>query len=187
MPHSALVLVMLAASLYCADAPRAQPVTGPGFAAVWQELDPPRLAGSGTFTYFGLRVYDAWLWVSPQGLDTRRMDTPFVLELRYARAFSAGSIAQRSIDEIAKLKLGTGEQQAAWLQWMQSHFPDVKGGDKLTGVYMPGTGMKLLHNGQLVAVDTDDAFARAFFSIWLDERTSAPALRTALLQNARRP
>jgi hypothetical protein len=38
-----------------------------------------------------------------------------------------------------------------------------------------------LHNGKLVGDISGDAFAKAFFGIWLDERTSAPKLRSALI------
>jgi hypothetical protein len=156
-------------------------------AAVEQALGTPVLSGSGKFTYWGFHVYDAWLWVGARGLDPKTLDQPFALVLRYARDFAGKDIADRSAEEIAKLGIGSTAQQAAWLTWMHAHIPDVKDGDTLTGLYQQSGGLTLLLNGKRVASNEDLSFARAFFSIWLDERTTGPALRKALLQRASQP
>ncbi len=57
---------------------------------------------------------------------------------------------------------------------------DLAAGDRLTGVFLPGHGMRLYRGDMLQADVADDAFARAFFSIWLDPRARAPDLRTRL-------
>jgi hypothetical protein len=61
-------------------------------------------------------------------------------------------------------------------------FPDVEKGRKLAGVNLPGTGARFYFDGQLLGSIDDPAFARAFFAIWLDERTKAPQLRESLLK-----
>jgi hypothetical protein len=64
---------------------------------------------------------------------------------------------------------------------MRALFPDVAAGDSLSGLYLPGRGARFFHNGEPLGEIDDAQFARAFFSIWLDPRTSAPDLRAALL------
>lgn len=140
-----------------------------------------RLAGAGVFTWFGLRIYDAELWVGDQGYSK---DAPFALELRYARKLDGIKIAEASADEMAKLKAGTPAQRSAWLARMKEIFPDVKEGTRLCGVYLPGSGAQFYLDGRLLASVPDPEFARAFFAIWLDPATSAARLRTALLKEA---
>lgn len=172
--------VALSGAAHAQPSPRTTPV-------VQQALGAPVLSGHGKFTYWGFHVYDAWLWVGDRGLDPKTLDQPFALVLRYARDFTGKDIADRSASEIAKLGLGSAAQQAGWLAWMRANIPDVKDGDTLTGLYQPEGGMTLLLNDRRVAANDDGVFARAFFSIWLDERTTGPALRAALLQRARQP
>ena len=60
-------------------------------------------------------------------------------------------------------------------------FPDVRPGDHVLGLQLPEGAHFFLNDRPLGAID-DPAFARAFFAIWLDARTSAPELRAALLK-----
>ena len=59
-----------------------------------------------------------------------------------------------------------------------SQWPD----DRITGVNLPGVGAEFWVNGLRVGAVNDAAFARLFFGIWLDERTSEPKMRIQLLQ-----
>ena len=143
-----------------------------------QASDLSRL-GEGTLRWFGLKVYEARLWTSGGAPDFAR---PLRLELRYARALRGPVIAARSDEEIARLGYGSPEQRNAWSAAMRRLFPDVAAGDTLAGEHLPGRGARFLHNGQPLGEITDPEFSRAFFSIWLDPRTSAPDLRAALLR-----
>lgn len=154
-------------------------------AHVRAELPDARLAGHGTYRWFGMKIYDAQLWVGGRGY---RPDAPhaaaFALDLRYARALHGKRIAAASNDALEDLGTGTTAQRAHWLMSMEALFPDVQQGTHLTGIYLPAHGARFYFNGKLLGDIADPAFARAFFSIWLDPRTSAPDLRTALLRDA---
>ena len=78
----------------------------------------------------------------------------------------------------AEIATDTG---ARWLDAMMRLFPDVRAGDRITGVHRPGTGARFFVNGRLQGELPDADFARLFFGIWLSPRTSEPALREALL------
>ena len=148
---------------------------------VTQELGEARLSGQGVFTWFGLTIYSAELWVGPQGYSAT---APLVLDLRYARSLSGHKIAEASVDQMEKIGAGSEAQRAAWLQKMKTIFPDVKEGTRLSGVFLPGQGARFYRDGVELAVVGDPAFAKAFFGIWLDPATSAPKLRAALLRDA---
>lgn len=137
-----------------------------------------RLSGRGSYRWFGIRVYDATLWVGPQGLAG--IDG-YALELRYARAFDGRKIAERSLQEIERLGWGSDAQHQAWLTRMAACFPDVEDGTRLTGQLLPTGGIRYYRDGKPICDIDDHEFASAFFAIWLDPHTSAPALRSALL------
>ena len=135
-------------------------------------------AGSGSMRWFGFHLYDARLWLNGALPDA---DRPFLLALRYARDFSGARIAQVSIEEIERLGFGSGDDRARWLTAMRNLFPDVAEGRELAGLNVPDVGVRFYLDGKAIGEIADVEFARAFFAIWLDPRTHAPGLRTALL------
>lgn len=150
-------------------------------AQIESHLTQPRLAGQGPFTWFGLKIYDAELWVGEKGYQPNQ---PFVLELRYARRLDGAKIAEASAQQMEKIGAGTAVQRAAWLARMKEIFPDVKEGSRISGVFLPAGGARFYLDGRALASVPDPEFARAFFAIWLDPQTSAKGLRGALLKDA---
>ncbi|GAC1549601.1 MAG: chalcone isomerase family protein [Collimonas sp.] len=144
-----------------------------------------RLAGQGSFRWFGLLIYDAQLWVGPQGYQVAAPDNaPFALDLRYARSLDSDSIAVTSIEEMKKTGSASDAQYSQWLQQMKSLFKNVVKGTHITGVYMPNHGARFFLDGKALGEIPDPQFAHAFFAIWLSPGTSAAALRKKLLANA---
>lgn len=153
--------------------------------AVAAALGDARLAGEGALRWFGLRIYEARLWVGADGIDPARLaSSAFALDLRYARALAGEAIARRSHEEIARLGYGDPQRRDAWLDAMRRIFPDVADGDRLTGVHRPGAGVSFYRNDRRIGRVDDPEFGAAFFAIWLDARTSAPQLRDRLLAGA---
>jgi len=149
------------------------------------EMPRVKLAGEGTFRWFGLKIYDAQLWVGEKGYaEHSPFNEKFALNLRYARSLYGAKIAEASREEMLKLGLGTEQQRASWQADMEKLFPDVDEGTQLTGVFLPGEGARFYVDGKPLGDIRDAEFARAFFSIWLDANTTAQKLRTALLANA---
>lgn len=144
-----------------------------------------RLSGQARLTFFGLEVYEASLWITPGFTQERFAQHPFALELRYLRDFEGSAIAQRSLREMQRVETVSPEQGERWLASMTRLFPDVRRGDRLTGIHLPGQGLRLLHNEQPVGEIRDPDFARAFMGIWLSPRTSEPQLRRQLLADVR--
>ena len=138
-------------------------------------------AGSGELRFLGLSIYQARLWVSPRFDASDFGAHPLALELKYQRAFSAQSIAKRSLEEMRRIGPFTEVQAARWQQALQAALPDIQPGDRLVGLYRPGTGATFQLHGRTVGTVADTAFARLFFGVWLSPLTSQPKLRAALL------
>jgi hypothetical protein len=171
-----LTLLLASANLRAAPVPQAH---------IESEIGAARLAGQGTFRWFGIAVYDAQLWVGARGyLASAPEAAPFALDLRYARAFDGQKIAETSFEQLEKINAGTGAQRAAWRLKMRAIFPDVKQGSRLSGIYLPDLGVRFYLDGKLLGEVQDAAFARAFFAIWLDPASTAGSLRLSLLQDA---
>lgn len=132
--------------------------------------------GSGEFRRFGFLVYEATLWAADDPLRP-----PLALRLTYRRNIAGQAIAEASVKEIRALGLADEATLQRWGERMARLFPDVKPGDAITGHYSASAASFSLNQRTLGTVD-DPAFAKAFFAIWLDPRTSAPELRAALLR-----
>ena len=154
-------------------------------AAHAQQLSPlPGAAaiGSGSFRWFGLKLYDATLYAERDNFDADNWTVaPLALELAYARSLVGDKIAEASADEMKKLGVANAAQLRAWEDEMKRVFPDVVDGTRLTGVYRPGQPTRFFRNGEAIGEIADPAFGPAFFAIWLNPGTSAPKLRAALL------
>ena len=133
--------------------------------------------GTGEFRRFGFLVYEATLWAA--GDDPLR--PPLALKLTYKRNIVGRDIAEASVKEIRNLGMADSAQLKRWGELIEKIFPDVKPGDHILGVHLP-EGARFFYNDQPAGTVDDAAFARAFFAIWLDSKTSAPDLRAALLK-----
>jgi len=131
---------------------------------------------------WGFEVYDARLWMPVGFRHSQYAQYSFALELQYLRRLEGAAIASRSIDEMRRVGSFTDAQAQSWLAAMRELFPNVSAGERITGVNLPGVGAEFWVNGQRVGAVNDLTFARLFFGIWLDERSSEPKMRAQLLQ-----
>jgi len=143
------------------------------------------LAGQGQMSVWGFAVYRAALWVAPGFDEAAYSQSAFALELTYQRDFAGADIAVRSLQEMRRQGTMGTEEEARWEAQMRALFPNVKAGDRITGVHQPGRGAEFWHNGRLLGAVPEPRFAQRFFGIWLAPQTSEPQLRLALLAQAR--
>jgi hypothetical protein len=144
------------------------------------ELPTARWRGTGVMRFLGLHIYDAHLW-SAEAVAGDGAAQPLALALVYARQLVGEQIASRSLKEMNRIGRINEEQSVRWLKAMTQLFPDVKDGDRLTGVQRPGLATRFFLNGQFRGEVVDADFTRLFFGIWLSPRTSEPRLREQLL------
>jgi Chalcone isomerase-like len=145
----------------------------------------PHLQGASQMGQSRLRfivhVYDAALY-APAGF---KAENPFAQAMALAvapgRAFRAESILKQIVKELKRQDL-----PEATIVKYESEFaavlPAVEEGDTLTGVFTPKQGWALWFKGKRIGQWADEAFAKAFFNIWLGANASQAVVRSELLK-----
>ena len=139
--------------------------------------------GKGVCRAFGIKLYEAKLLSEYPIKKKNPFGQNLLLELQYFKSFKRHRLAKRSLKEIKQLGISNPNQHKIWLDWMLENFPDVEKGDLLSGLYLPNEGIIMFVNKEKIALNTDAAFAKSFFSIWLDQHTTEPELRKNLMEN----
>ncbi len=140
------------------------------------------IRGEGVLRFFGIKVYEARLWAKakPAAMSISPSEV-FALELVYDMSIKGREIAERSTVEMRKVGYNNEAKLKAWGDEMLRIFPDIKKGESIIGVSVPGKGATFYSRDKLIATAADPEFAKAFFEIWLSEKTSEPKLRERLL------
>ena len=134
-----------------------------------------QLQGLGRLNFWGFHVYDANLY-----RGAAKDSQEFALELKYQRSFSGEAIASRTAEEMKNL--GVADAQAtSWGKELASILPNVEPGQTIAAVYIPKQGTSFFYEGKRISQIQGADFAKAFFGIWLDSKTSVPKLRAELL------
>jgi hypothetical protein len=123
-------------------------------------------------------IYDARL-LAPGG----RFDEsePFALSLTYLRNLEGEKIAARSIEEIRKQGITDEAVLDRWYRSLIEIIPDVRERDEIVGVAGEDRVTRFFLDGRLIGEVREPEFTRAFFDIWLGEKSSEPGLRDQLL------
>lgn len=166
-------LVPASAGAQGADPASRPPPALPGI--VW------RRRGSGVLRRFGFRVYRATLWA---GSDAAPLAPPYALALDYALSLRGADLARVSGEEMQRLGVEAAQAER-WATQLRQLFPDVRSGERIVGVHL-ADGARFFHQrpeapARDLGFVADADFARAFFAIWLDPRSSAAEMRAALL------
>jgi hypothetical protein len=172
MRSLAVALLLLAQSLpAAAELPAAVGNAHPGLKPL----------GEGRLTVLLFDVYDATLYVTGTSWSQAQL---FALDLRYLRSLSGKDIAARSVTEIKGQGFADATKLQRWGEEMARIFPDIKAGDRIVGVSLPGGGARFYNDQRMLGAVIDPEFSEAFFAIWLGDRTSEPGLRRKLLRLA---
>ena len=143
-----------------------------------QHIDNAQLVGKARFKVLFWSVFDAELYAEDGEFS---QDKPFALSLSYLREIKGSEIVAKSLSEIKSQDSFTGEKLATWKSELDSIIPDVDTSTTITGVQNNNFHTLLYENGTLIGEIKDPEFTRAFFNIWLGEKTSEPKLRSRLL------
>jgi hypothetical protein len=106
----------------------------------------------------------------------------FALEIRYAIGIKGNALTQRSLKEMRGQGYTDDAKLRRWEAEMDRVFPELKIGDRIVGVNVPGKGARFYGQEKFLGAVDDPEFARAFFGIWLDDKTSEPSLRSKMLK-----
>lgn len=135
-------------------------------------------------TFLKVNVYVGALYVTRASRDPQPLldpGTPAELILHFVRNVGAGDLKnawKEGFERVAKDQMVTlGARVAMLNSWMS----DIKTGQRLTFVRLPGTGVQVSFNGTVKGTITGDDFSRAFLSIWLGKEPPDPELKMGLL------
>jgi hypothetical protein len=135
-------------------------------------------------TFLKVNVYVGALYVTRASHDPQSLidpQAPAELILHFVRNVGAGDLRnawKEGFERVAKDQMtALGARVTMLNSWMS----DIKTGQRLTFVRLPGTGIQVSFNGTVKGTITGDDFSRAFFSIWLGKEPPNPELRTGLL------
>jgi hypothetical protein len=182
MPQDAAARRRLLTALLLTAACPALHAQGPAPKELLGEWPAAHLQGQGRMRFLGLQVYDIRLWSAEPKMPAQAWPgKALALEIEYARNFGARMIAERSLEEMRRAGPVAADVAERWLRAMTQVFPDVKPGDRITGIHLPEGLSRFFHNGTLRGEVRDAEFTRRFFGIWLGESTSEPSLRDSLL------
>jgi hypothetical protein len=140
-----------------------------------------REVGHGTLSWFGLRIYEARLWLPDgqwSGLEPGR---PVALSLAYERRFSRAELIKITTGEFGRLGLADPDARARWSERLGTLWRDVAPGDTMTALIVPGGETRFYDGNRLLGAIEDPAFGPAYLSIWLDPRSAVRDLRAQLL------
>jgi hypothetical protein len=130
---------------------------------------------------FIIHVYDAALY-APAGFNpTQPYAQPIALAVTPARSFRSESILRQMVKELKRQDLPEATI-AKYETEFAAVLPAVQEGDTLTGVFTPKQGWSLHFKGKVIGQWADEAFAKAFFNIWLGDNASQSAVKRELLK-----
>ena len=149
-------------------------------AAVRKQAPDLRELGKGSQRLWGIRVYDASLWVVS---NTWNPDEPHALQVEVQRAIPADVLVKAGGSEFDRLQVGDASKRTVWKSELAKVMPSIKKGERFVAFTAPNHATFFYLNGRDVGEINDPTFGPAFFSIWLDPRTANPALRKSLLNH----
>ena len=140
--------------------------------STWPEVGQARLS----VLFFN--VYDSVLKTPSGQYDGYR--EPVALEIHYLRDIKASALVQQTAKEWKSLGLSP-ETYEAFLQPLETLWPNVKKGDSLTFIVLPDGSNTFYYNGRELGGLDHPKFGQYFLDIWLSPNTSRPELRAQLL------
>jgi hypothetical protein len=136
--------------------------------------------GRGRHTVWGIRVYDATLWIDgPQWSP----DEPQALDIEPSRTVPAETLVKHAISEMRDLKVGDESKLRRWGTEMRKVMPNVKEGDQVVIFCSAEKPTFLYLNDSTVGEIDDSSFCPAVMSVWLHPQTKYQAMRNSLLRH----
>jgi hypothetical protein len=140
-----------------------------------------REVGRGELRWLGFEIYEASLWTPDGRYDGTAAAEPVALSLWYQRRFSREELLKITTGEWQRLGLGEPAARDRWADALRRIWRDVRPGDNLTAVVLPGGETRFYDATRQLGRVEDPAFGPAFLAIWLDSRSAVRDLRTQLL------
>ncbi len=104
------------------------------------------------------------------------------LSFEYYKAIPGDAFGKAATNFLVKnLPPEIFDQLEAKITEFNAAYKDIDKGDRYDLRRIPGKGISLYLNGELLSTETDEAFADAYFKIWFGERPFNKKLKSRLL------
>lgn len=154
----------------------------PGFALppeVKASLTQPERLGSTETKFAQIKIYQAELYV-PQGMQFD-LNREFALSLTYNWNFSAETLANASVVEMARFENRNPSALDTLKAKLARCFGDVAAGDRITGHALGPDHVRFYRNGKRQCDLRDANIRQRFFKIWLGPETRDKKGRARLI------
>lgn len=137
-----------------------------------------RPLGRGRHTLWGIRMYDATLWIVGEDFAVTE---PHALDVESGKSVSSDILVKTATDEMSRLNLGDAARLAAWRLEMTRLIPNLKSGDQIV-IFCPHDGKTLTYyNGRSFGEVDDTTLCPAIINVWLHPQSRSKDLRKSLL------
>lgn len=144
-----------------------------------------KMNGDAELRRYGKPVYAAALYVNPDSFSPDDLTRePFAIDLAYQKVCTGKTVASNIASEMRDMGAGSSAQRKDWNAQLVHLLPDFAVNDHLTVVFTPGQGTGFFRNGEKIGDITGNNFARAFFGIWLNTKSTMPGVRQGLLNGS---
>jgi len=144
-----------------------------------------KVNGNAELRHYGKPVYDATLYANPNSFSPDDLTRePFAIDLAYEKPCTGHTVASNVVSSMRDMGGGSSAQLKDWNAQLTHLLPDFAIHDHLTAVYLPGQGTGFFRNGVQVGSVSGNGFARAFFGIWLNTKSTMPGVRQGLLNGS---
>lgn len=135
--------------------------------------------GEGTFSVLFWDLYHSQLLTTSGDYPVLQENEALLFKINYFADISRDDLIERTVEQWQHIGIAELTYQQ-YLDDLNNIWPDIVKGDSLALVINNGHS-HFYFNENYIGKITDDKFGQLFIDIWLSEKTSQPALRSALL------
>ena len=180
----AVASIMMALGVTAAHGRDCKGITFPDYAQLEGTLLTLNGLGLRKASVFKISVYVVALYLTEPSSDPHlilQSNTPSELVLQFIRGVSAKELRKSWEEGFARNSPGHPPEPEKGLAQLNGWVADVKPGQRMTFVRIPGTGLQVDVNGTVQGIIEGDEFSKAFLSIWFGDSPQTPELKSGLL------
>ena len=142
--------------------------------------------GQGTRIIFFMKVYEGSLYLETKNSNAEEivnMDTPMAIRIDVTSTMVTADAMKQALSEGIKKSTGNNTDPISReiIQLSSSFDSAVSSGDNYEFIYLPGLGIHVLKNSELVELIKGMDFKKAFFGIFLSDNPIQKNLKKAML------
>jgi len=182
--EAALASIMIALSITAAHGKECKGIPFPDRTEVQGSLLTLNGLGLRKTSLFKISVYVVALYLTEPSSDPHlilQSNTPSQLVLQFIRGVNADELRKSWEEGFAKNSPGHPPALEEGLAQLNSWVTDVRAGQRMTFIRIPGRGMQVDINGTVKGTIAGDEFSKAFLSIWFGDYPQTTELKTGLL------